>query len=393
MSVSTPSYSVRQRALGRHLPRALVLTLGLSSLLAAPGPARADAFTDAARTGYVVTLRATADASQTAAKAAAVPTREYTRALHGFAAQLTDAQVARLYVDPQVLSVERDTQVRAADTQVLDPASGLYGLDRSDQARLPLTGRYSTTVTGAGVTAYVIDSGVDDTHPGFGGRAVNTFDALGGTGQDCNGHGTRVAGIVAGAQTGVAKAAQVRGVRVLDCSGTGTLSGLLAGLDWVKANASRPAVATLSLSGDYSTAINTATTDLAAAGIFVAAAAGNDNRPACEVSPASASAALVVAATDRSDTRAAFSNYGSCVDLYAPGVGISSTSLFGSTATDSGTSMSAPFAAGVAALYKSRYGDAPSSTVGTWLVRKATPKLVRSNPVSTPNLLLTTGGL
>ncbi len=259
--------------------------------------------------------------------------------------------------------------------------------------RLPLSGRYTTTATGRGVTAYVIDTGVDVTHPDFGGRAAVAHDVLGGTGEDCNGHGTHVAGTVGGTTHGVAKAVELRAVRALDCAGSGTVSGVLAALDWVRANAARPAVSTMSLSGPRSATLDAATADLAGSGVFVAVAAGNANRPACEVSPASTAAALVAAASDSSDTRANFSNYGSCVDLYAPGVDIASTWLLGSTARQSGTSMAAPHAAGVAALYKSRYGDAASATIHNWLVAKASPKVVRGNPPQTPNLLLSTGGL
>jgi len=233
----------------------------------------------------------------------------------------------------------------------------------------------------------VIDTGIATAHADFGGRAQNVYDAFGGNGQDCNGHGTHVAGTVGGATYGIAKASSLRGVRVLDCSGSGSTSGIIAGIDWVRANHIKPAVANMSLGGGYSSALNAATDNLSGAGVFVAVAAGNENQNACNVSPASAAAPTVVAASDKTDTRATFSNFGSCVEVYAPGVNVTSTWLSGGTNTISGTSMASPHVAGVAALYKSG-GDAASSTINSWILTNASAGVVRSNPSGTPNRLL-----
>lgn len=242
-------------------------------------------------------------------------------------------------------------------------------------------------MTGSGVRAYVIDTGIATAHADFGDRAANVYDAFGGNGQDCNGHGTHVAGTIGAAAYGVAKASSLRGVRVLDCNGSGSTSGIIAGVDWVRQNAIKPAVANLSLGGGLSSALNTATSNLASSGVFVAVAAGNENQDACKVSPASASGVLTVAASDKNDVRASFSNFGSCVELYAPGVNITSTWLSGGTKTISGTSMASPHVAGVAALYKS-YGDAASSTVNTWILDNSTLNVITSNVSGTPNRLL-----
>jgi subtilisin family serine protease len=238
------------------------------------------------------------------------------------------------------------------------------------------------------VSAYVIDTGISTWNPDFGGRASNVYDALGGTGQDCNGHGTHVAGTIGGATWGVAKAVWLRGVRVLNCSGSGSTSGIIAALDWVRGNAVKPAVANMSLGGGYSAALNNATNALADSGVFIAVAAGNENQNACNVSPASASAAYTTAASDRNDRKASFSNWGACVDAYAPGVAIRSAWLAGGANTISGTSMASPHVAGLAALYKGSYGDASSATVSSWITSNATANVIVGNSPGTPDRLL-----
>ncbi len=197
-----------------------------------------------------------------------------------------------------------------------------------------------------------------------------------------------MAGTIGGATYGVAKGVQLRGLRVLGCDGSGSTSGILAAIDWLRANHTKPAVANMSLGGGYSSAQNTAVTNLANAGVAVAVAAGNENQNACNVSPASASNVVTVAASDRNDARASFSNYGSCVETYAPGVNIQSAWHTGGTNTISGTSMASPHVAGVMALYKGRYGDASSSTVNNAVVNNATTNVIRSNVTGTPNRLL-----
>jgi subtilisin family serine protease len=234
----------------------------------------------------------------------------------------------------------------------------------------------------------VIDTGIQTSHSQFGGRAAVSYDALGGNGQDCNGHGTHVAGTNGSSTYGVAKGVRLRAVRVLDCSGSGATSGIIAALDWVRLNRTNPAVANMSLGGGFSSTLNTAANNLANSGVFLAVAAGNENQNACNVSPASAASATTVAASTSTDAKASYSNYGSCVDLYAPGSSITSTWTGSSTNTISGTSMASPHVAGVAALYKGTYGDASSSTIDSWIKTNSTANVITGNPSGTPNRLL-----
>ncbi len=343
-------------------------------------PASGTALTGA----YIVTTANTAATSEVVNGLGVTPSFVYTSALTGFAARLSPAQLEMLTALPGVTAIEQD-QVMTADGTQVNPT---YGLDRIDQRALPLNATYAYTATAPAVRAYVIDTGIATAHPDFGTRASNVYDAFGGNGQDCNGHGTHVAGTVAGSVYGVAKAALLRGVRVLDCAGSGSTSGIIAGVDWVRLNAIKPAVANMSLGGGLSTALNTAATNLAGSGVFLAVAAGNENQNACDVSPASASGTLTVAASDSTDTRASFSNFGSCVDVYAPGVNITSTWLNGTINTISGTSMASPHVAGVGALYKATFGDAASSTIVSWVTTNATASVIKSNVAGMPNKLL-----
>lgn len=347
---------------------------------------------------YIVTVADGADPRRLARALNVSPRAVYAAVVEGFAADLTPAQLRTLQRSPHVARIEEDATVAAARAaaapigalaaQRVTSTSGLWGLDRIDQRSLPLSGGYSYATTARNVNAYVIDTGIATGHPDFGGRARNVYDAFGGDGQDCNGHGTHVAGTIGGATYGVAKDVQLRGLRVLGCSGTGSTSGIIAAVDWLRTHHVKPAVANLSLGGSYSPTLNTAVASLAAAGVSVAVAAGNENQDACSVSPASASNVVTVAASDRTDTRASFSNHGSCVETYAPGVAVASTWLDGGSRTISGTSMASPHVAGAMALYKAAYGDASSATVNSAVVKNATARVVKGNPTGTPNRLL-----
>src|SRR5438094_105484 len=225
-------------------------------------------------------------------------------------------------------------------------------------------------------------------HARFGGRPDDVYHALGVTGEDCNGHGTHVAGTIGAATYGVAKAVSLHGVRVLNCAGIGLNSDVIAGVDWVTANHASPAVANMSLGGGKSAALDQAVTSLWNSGVFLAVAAGNDNADACNASPAGASGVFTVAASEKTDAKASYSNWGTCVEAYGPGSAIKSTYLAGVTMTLSGTSMATPHVTGVAALYKAANGDQPSATVASWIINNATTGAITGNPSGTPNRLL-----
>jgi subtilisin family serine protease len=336
---------------------------------------------------YIVVVR-DLPAASVAAQIGAVPRHVYDAALNGFAASLSASQLSMLRRHPAIEYIEEDAEINLDVTEPMDGNGDPWGLDRIDQRNLPLSRTYTFTSSGAGVHAYIIDTGIQTSHQEFGERAAVSFDALGGNGQDCNGHGTHVAGTVGGTIYGVAKKAELRAVRVLNCAGSGSNSGVIAGINWVASHSVHPAVANMSLGGSYSSALNSAATNLVSAGVFLAVAAGNSNANACNYSPASASGSFTVAASDKTDTRASFSNFGNCVNGYAPGVAIKSAWLNNGTNTISGTSMAAPHVAGVGALYKGDRGDAPSSTIVNYIQNIATRNVIRSNPPSTPNRLL-----
>ena len=312
----------------------------------------------------------------------------YQNALNGFAVEMTAEEAERLSEDFRVAYVEEDGVVSADATQSNPP----WGLDRIDQRARPLNASYTFNWTGANVRAYVIDTGILTSHTQFGGRASNVFDAFGGNGTDCNGHGTHVAGTIGGSTFGVAKSSLPRGVRVLNCSGSGSNSGVIAGVDWVRANHQAPAVANMSLGGGASSALDTAVNNLSNAGVAIAVAAGNSNTNACNSSPARAANAITVGSTTSTDARSSFSNFGSCLDIFAPGSGILSAWIGSTSATRtiSGTSMASPHVAGAAALYKQANPSASAATIRNALVNNATTNVVTSAGTGSPNRLLYT---
>ena len=312
--------------------------------------------------------------------------RTYQHALNGFAVEMSPEDAETLSQDFRVKFVEEDGVVQADATQSNPP----WGLDRIDQRNLPLNASYTFNWTGSGVRAYVIDTGIRTSHSQFGGRASNVFDAFGGSGADCNGHGTHVAGTIGGSTYGVAKSAMLRGVRVLNCSGSGSNSGVIAGVDWVTNNHINPAVANMSLGGGASSALDTAVNNLANSGVPIAVAAGNSNVDACTSSPARAANAITTGSITQSGARSSFSNFGTCLDIFAPGSGILS-SWFSSdtaTATLSGTSMASPHVAGVAALYKQFNPGASAATTRNAIVNGSTTGVVTSAGSGSPNRLL-----
>ena len=310
----------------------------------------------------------------------------YKHALNGFSVEMSEADAEAMSQDYRVAFVEEDGIMTADATQTNPP----WGLDRIDQRNLPLNATYNYNWTGSGVRVYIIDTGIRTTHNQFGGRASNVFDAFGGSGSDCNGHGTHVAGTVGGSTYGVAKSSMPRGVRVLDCNGSGSTSGVIAGVDWVRQNFIAPAVANMSLGGGASTALDNAVNSLSNAGVAIAVAAGNSNANACNSSPARAVNAITTGSTTTTDARSSFSNFGTCVDLFAPGSGILSAWFTSNTATAtlSGTSMASPHVAGVAALYKQANPSASATTVRNAIVNNATTNVVTNAGTGSPNRLL-----
>jgi aqualysin 1 len=312
----------------------------------------------------------------------------YGHAINGFAAELTEAEAFTISQDPRVLYVEEDQVMDAFATQTSPP----WGLDRIDERDLPLSGTYTYTTPGAGVNAYIIDTGIRRTHTQFGGRAFVGFDAIndGRNTSDCNGHGTHVAGTVGGSTYGVAKSVRLFAVRVLSCSGSGSTSGVIAGVNWVTANHIKPAVANMSLGGGASSALDTAVRNSIAAGVTYVVAAGNSNSSAGNFSPARVGEAITVGSSTRTDARSSFSNFGSVVDVFAPGSSIQSAWYTSDTmtATLSGTSMASPHVAGVAARVLQAVPTAAPGQVRNEIVNNATTNRLSSIPSGTPNRLL-----
>ncbi|HEX8722098.1 MAG TPA: S8 family peptidase [Pyrinomonadaceae bacterium] len=314
----------------------------------------------------------------------------YTRALKGFSVWTSEAAARKMAEDPAVAFVEEDQVISLTATQ----GGATWGLDRIDQRDLPLGGTYVYNNTGAGVKAYIIDTGVRATHAEFGGRVAAGFTAVedGNGTNDCNGHGTHVAGTVGGSTYGVAKGVTLVPVRVLDCAGSGTTSGVIAGVDWVTSDhaAGAPAVANMSLGGGISSSLDTAVNNSINDGVTYAVAAGNENVDACGSSPARVANALTVGSTTSTDARSSFSNYGTCVDLFAPGSAITSSWYTSDTATDtiSGTSMATPHVAGVAALYLQNNPGATPAQVSTAVKDASTAGKVAGAGTGSPNRLL-----
>ncbi|GAB3949438.1 S8 family peptidase [Micromonospora vulcania] len=390
--------------------RSVLVGVATLTLLAAATPALAAEPTGTVRAAggdtavadsYIVVFKDTAvsrgtvgdNASRLVGRHGGTVARTYGAALRGFEIRVGAKAAARIAADPAVAYVEQNHTVSIAGTQTNPPS---WGLDRIDQRNLPLNSSYTYPNTASNVHAYIIDTGVLYGHNDFGGRAVSGFDAVdGGSADDCNGHGTHVSGTVGGSAYGVAKGVQIVGVRVLNCQGSGTNAQVVAGIDWVTANAIKPAVANMSLGGGANSSIDTAVANSISSGVTYAVAAGNGNslgvrQNACNYSPARVASAITVGATQNNDAAASFSNFGTCVDILAPGVNITSAWYTSTSATNtiSGTSMASPHVAGASALVLSANPSWSPQQVRDYLVNNSTPNMVTNVGTGTPNQLL-----
>jgi subtilisin family serine protease len=342
---------------------------------------------------FIVTLRDRSDARGVAREHGVAPDFVYSTVLNGFAGSISDAARAGLLRDARVERIEQDGIVTTQGTQT----GATWGLDRTDQHARPTDGTYSYTSEGSGVTAYIIDTGILYSHSEFGGRATPGVDkvTVGGNAADCNGHGTHVAGTVGGSTYGIAKKVSLVAVRVLDCSGSGSWSGVIAGMDWAAAdhvNKKNNAVANMSLGGGASSSVDNALKNLIASGVTVGVAAGNGNRggraqDACGYSPARVPEAITVGATDMNDTKTSWSNYGPCVDIFAPGLNITSAWYNGGTNTISGTSMATPHVVGVAARFLGSNPGATPAAVTSAVLGAVSDGIVKSANTANNDLL------
>ncbi|MGP3637123.1 S8 family peptidase [Streptomyces sp. 24-1644] len=397
------------RLRARWAPAALLLVIpltGSTPATADTGPTAVPVRqSDRAVVGqYIVTLAPELAPDAMEEKFGVRPLFTYRSILNGFAAALSPAQLSTVRAIPGVESVEENGEVTTgtsgppsagAPSVISRAVPGSWGQDRIDQRGLPLDQAFSPAGTGKGVTAYIVDTGIDAGHSEFGGRVTFGYDAVGDgrQGQDCSGHGTHVAGTVGGTTVGVAGSASLTTVRVLDCQGRGTWAGILAGLDWVARNAQQPAVVNASLGGPSSAAVDEAVGALWDRGILPVVAAGNDNEDACDVSPAGADRVVTVAASDASDRQTDFSNWGECVELHAPGAAIVSARPGGGHQPLDGTSMAAPHVAGVAVLHMEKSPDASPKEIADRLGDEATAGALSGLSPGSPDRLLYTAGL
>ncbi|MEU3456000.1 S8 family serine peptidase [Micromonospora sp. NPDC006766] len=398
--VSVPRRALRALAVAATAA-ALSAAVSTPALAAPTGDIRYASSPDAISGSYLVVLKTDVVGSANSLSArTAVPGRAnglakryggtvgtvWSSALTGYSAKMSTNQARRLAADPSVAYVEQDRVITTQATQT----GATWGIDRIDQRNLPLNSTYTYPNTASNVRAYIIDTGIRITHSDFGGRAswgTNTVDS---NNTDCNGHGTHVAGTVGGTKYGVAKGVRLIAVKVLNCSGSGSTTGVVNGVNWVTSNAVKPAVANMSLGGGVSTTLDNAVANSIASGVTYAIAGGNDNANACNNSPARVSTAITVGATTSTDARASYSNYGTCLDIFAPGSSITSDWNTSDSATNSisGTSMATPHVAGAAALVLGTYPSYTPAQVKSYLTSNATSGVVSGAGTGSPNRLL-----